>query len=114
MQSLCNAIEVFFATFQIISVNYPELGFGKYCTVLLCLRFHCVFIFSGWYLEYVDIDAPSMGQKWHFPCGRWIDKDKDDGQLERDLYPAEEETVRYVAKIPYEITGNEKIFMNER
>lgn len=55
-----------------------------------------------------------MGQKWHFPCGRWIDKDKDDGQLERDLYPAEEETVRYVAKIPYEITGNEKIFMNER
>ena len=33
------------------------------------------------------MDAPSLGQKVVFPCGRWLDKDKDDGQLERELLP---------------------------
>ncbi|CAK8676643.1 unnamed protein product [Clavelina lepadiformis] len=59
---------------------------------------------ASWYLEYVEIDAPSMGMKWKFPCGRWLSKDKDDGNLERELYLAQEETVDYAAKVPYEIT----------
>ncbi|XP_077976546.1 lipoxygenase homology domain-containing protein 1-like isoform X1 [Styela clava] len=57
---------------------------------------------AAWYLEYVDIDAPSMGLKWHFPCGRWLAKDKDDGLLERELYPAADETLEYMKKVPYE------------
>ena len=43
--------------------------------------------FAGWFLDKVIIDAPSLGQKVVFPCGRWLDKDKDDGQLERELLP---------------------------
>jgi len=35
----------------------------------------------------VLIDVPSLGQRLVFPCGRWLDKDKDDGQLERELLP---------------------------
>ena len=33
------------------------------------------------------IDVPSLGQRLVFPCGRWLDKGKDDGQLERELMP---------------------------
>lgn len=43
--------------------------------------------FAGWYLDRVLIDVPSLGQRLVFPCGRWLDKDKDDGQLERELQP---------------------------
>uniref|UniRef100_H2ZAW5 PLAT domain-containing protein n=1 Tax=Ciona savignyi TaxID=51511 RepID=H2ZAW5_CIOSA len=58
----------------------------------------------GWYLEYVEVDAASLGMKWRFPCGRWIAKDKDDGKLEKELHLATDETVGYAAKVPYEIT----------
>lgn len=43
--------------------------------------------FAGWFLDKVLIDVPSLGQRLVFPCGRWFDKDKDDGQLERELLP---------------------------
>jgi len=33
---------------------------------------------SGWFLDWVEIDAPSQGQRLRFPCGRWLDKDEDD------------------------------------
>jgi hypothetical protein len=41
--------------------------------------------FAGWFLDKVTIDVPSLGQNVVFPCGRWLDKAKDDGQLEREL-----------------------------
>ncbi|XP_077979346.1 lipoxygenase homology domain-containing protein 1-like [Glandiceps talaboti] len=59
---------------------------------------------AGWMLEKVDIDAPSLGKKWTFPCHRWFDKKEDDGQLERDLYPVTTRTEEYEKHIPYEIT----------
>nr|CAB3263471.1 lipoxygenase homology domain-containing protein 1-like [Phallusia mammillata] len=59
---------------------------------------------AGWYLEYVEVDAPSLGKKWRFPCGRWIATDKDDGKLERELFPSSDDTVDYAAKVPYEVT----------
>lgn len=43
--------------------------------------------FAGWFLDKVIIDVPSLGQRLVFPCGRWLDKRKDDGQLERELVP---------------------------
>jgi hypothetical protein len=42
---------------------------------------------SGWFLEEVEIGAPSLGKKWKFPCRRWMDTKEDDGQVERELYP---------------------------
>lgn len=51
---------------------------------------------SGWFLDWVEVDAPSQGQRLRFPCGRWLHKGKDDGAIVRDLYPAELQTELYV------------------
>uniref|UniRef100_A0A3B4YR02 Lipoxygenase homology PLAT domains 1 n=1 Tax=Seriola lalandi dorsalis TaxID=1841481 RepID=A0A3B4YR02_SERLL len=56
----------------------------------------------GWFLDWVEINAPSQGQRLRFPCGRWLDKGKDDGAIVRDLYPAELQTELYTP-VPYEI-----------
>ncbi|XP_039606557.1 lipoxygenase homology domain-containing protein 1-like [Polypterus senegalus] len=58
----------------------------------------------GWFLDWVDIDAPSLGQRLRFPCGRWLDKTEDDGAIIRDLFPAELQTEEYTPFVPYEIT----------
>jgi len=50
---------------------------------------------GAWYLENVEIDCPSLGKKWFFPHGRWLAKDEDDGQLERELFPQDMATVEY-------------------
>ncbi|KAI8493666.1 Lipoxygenase y domain-containing protein 1, partial [Branchiostoma belcheri] len=59
--------------------------------------------FAGWFLESVEINAPSLGQKWFFPCGRWLDKGQDDGKLERELFPTNTATEEYNPYVPYEI-----------
>ncbi|KAL7828480.1 hypothetical protein SRHO_G00321140 [Serrasalmus rhombeus] len=64
---------------------------------------------SGWFLDWVEIDAPSQGQKLRFPCGRWLDKGEDDGAIVRDLYPAELQTELYTPFVPYEI----KVFTSD-
>ncbi|KAK5871016.1 hypothetical protein PBY51_003919 [Eleginops maclovinus] len=58
---------------------------------------------SGWFLDWVEIDAPSQGQRLRFPCGRWLDKGEDDGLIVRDLYPADLQTELYMPFVPYEI-----------
>ncbi|XP_010779871.1 lipoxygenase homology domain-containing protein 1-like [Notothenia coriiceps] len=58
---------------------------------------------SGWFLDWVEIDAPSQGQRLRFPCGRWLDKGEDDGLFVRDLYPADLQTELYMPFVPYEI-----------
>uniref|UniRef100_G3NTG3 Lipoxygenase homology PLAT domains 1b n=1 Tax=Gasterosteus aculeatus aculeatus TaxID=481459 RepID=G3NTG3_GASAC len=58
---------------------------------------------SGWFLDWVEIDAASQGQRLRFPCGRWLDKGEDDGAIVRDLYPAELQTELYMPFVPYEI-----------
>lgn len=50
---------------------------------------------AGWFLDWVEVDAPSQGRKLRFPCGRWLDKGEDDGAVVRDLYPAELQTELY-------------------
>uniref|UniRef100_A0A8C1ZDH5 Lipoxygenase homology domains 1b n=1 Tax=Cyprinus carpio TaxID=7962 RepID=A0A8C1ZDH5_CYPCA len=59
---------------------------------------------AGWFLDWVEIDAPSQGQRLRFPCGRWLDTGEDDGAVVRDLYPAELQTELYTPFVPYEIT----------
>uniref|UniRef100_G5E7R4 Lipoxygenase homology PLAT domains 1 n=1 Tax=Meleagris gallopavo TaxID=9103 RepID=G5E7R4_MELGA len=59
---------------------------------------------NGWFLEWVEIDAPSLGQCLKFPCGRWLDKSEDDGAIERFIFPAELQTTEYIPFVPYEIT----------
>lgn len=50
---------------------------------------------AGWFLDWVEIDAPSLGQKLRFPCGRWLDKGEDDGAIFRDLFPNPLQTELY-------------------
>lgn len=50
----------------------------------------------GWFLDWVEVDAASQGQRLRFPCGRWLDKGEDDGAIVRDLYPAELQTELYM------------------
>ncbi|XP_042187934.1 lipoxygenase homology domain-containing protein 1 [Callorhinchus milii] len=64
----------------------------------------------GWFLDWVEIDAPSLGRRLRFPCGRWLDKREDDGAIVRDLVPASLQTVEYVPFVPYEIT----VFTSDR
>lgn len=49
----------------------------------------------GWFLDWVEINAPSLGQLLRFPCGRWLDKGEDDGAIVRDLSPNELQTQLY-------------------
>ncbi|XP_056288043.1 lipoxygenase homology domain-containing protein 1-like isoform X2 [Pseudoliparis swirei] len=58
---------------------------------------------AGWFLDWVEIDAPSLGLKLHFPCGRWLDKGEDDGAIVRDLFPNSLQTELYTPFVPYEI-----------
>ncbi|KAG8545266.1 hypothetical protein GDO81_021178, partial [Engystomops pustulosus] len=50
---------------------------------------------AGWFLDWVEVDAPSLGQRLKFPCGRWLDKTEDDGAIERYLFPSELQTEQY-------------------
>lgn len=70
------------------------------------MRYFCDFVVArighdnaggggAWFLDHVEIDSPSLGKKWYFPHGRWLAKDKDDGKLERELYPQDMATEEY-------------------
>uniref|UniRef100_A0A803U0L0 Lipoxygenase homology PLAT domains 1 n=1 Tax=Anolis carolinensis TaxID=28377 RepID=A0A803U0L0_ANOCA len=59
---------------------------------------------KGWFLEWVEVDAPCLGLCLVFPCGRWLDKSEDDGAIERVLFPADLQTRTYVPFVPYEVT----------
>ncbi|XP_068609216.1 lipoxygenase homology domain-containing protein 1 [Brachionichthys hirsutus] len=58
---------------------------------------------AGWFLDWVEIDAPSLGQKLRCPCGRWLDKGEDDGATVRNLFPNPLQTALYTPFVPYEI-----------
>ena len=31
---------------------------------------------AGWHLARVDVEVPSAGKKYSFPCNKWLDKDQ--------------------------------------
>ncbi|CAD5121003.1 DgyrCDS9547 [Dimorphilus gyrociliatus] len=59
---------------------------------------------SDWFLDKVEIECPSEGRNYIFPCGKWLAKGKEDGLIERDLYPHEDATETYEKCIPYNFT----------
>ncbi|XP_072015822.1 lipoxygenase homology domain-containing protein 1-like [Amphiura filiformis] len=40
---------------------------------------------SGWHLEYVEIVDEISGKSFKFPCSRWLAKDEDDNEIQREL-----------------------------
>ncbi len=39
---------------------------------------------AAWHLDRIEIVV--NGRKLNFPCNKWLDKKKDDGLIERELY----------------------------
>jgi PLAT/LH2 domain len=42
---------------------------------------------SGWLLDRVVVHNEKTGLEWIFPCGRWLARNEDDGQISRALTP---------------------------
>src|SRR5690349_8407017 len=58
---------------------------------------------SGWFLDKVIVESEKTQQKWYFNCGRWLAKDEDDKQIEREI-AASSDPVALVPNTTYEIT----------
>jgi PLAT/LH2 domain len=39
----------------------------------------------GWFLDRVEIRNEDTDDEWTFPCSRWLARDEDDGEIEREL-----------------------------
>ncbi len=39
----------------------------------------------GWHLKEVVVEVPACKRRYKFSCNRWLDKNSDDGKIERDL-----------------------------
>ena len=48
---------------------------------------------AGWYLDEVTVEVPSQGEIMVFPCHRWLAEDEDDGKIERELYPSQQNII---------------------
>lgn len=52
---------------------------------------------SGIYLKEIEVDAPTIGNKYTFPCNRWLAKDKDDSKTSRFFTSANAQVTSYAA-----------------
>ena len=50
---------------------------------------------SGWYVKEVEVDVPTSGKKYFFPCNRWLAKDKEDSKVVRLLTASDNQLVTY-------------------
>ncbi|GLD72495.1 lipoxygenase homology domain-containing protein 1 [Lates japonicus] len=69
---------------------------------------------AGWFLDWVEIDAPSLGQKLRFPCGRWLDKGEDDGAIVRDLFPNPLQTELYTPYVFIVLYGRDAVCTQQK
>lgn len=53
---------------------------------------------SGWYLDTVQVDVPSLGKQYMFTADRWLDKSSGDGKTEVELNASEETLQQYVPR----------------
>lgn len=44
---------------------------------------------SGWHLKEVLVESQVDAQTWLFKCNRWLDKNEEDGKIERELFPVD-------------------------
>lgn len=42
---------------------------------------------GGWFLECVEVTNTATSVTTIFPCGKWLDANKADGQIQRVIYP---------------------------
>jgi hypothetical protein len=39
----------------------------------------------GWFLDRIAVRNEDSDQEWTFPCSRWLARDEDDGEIDREL-----------------------------
>ena len=50
---------------------------------------------SGWFVKEVEVDVPTSGKKYFFPCNRWLSQNKEDGKVVRVLSASDDHLVTY-------------------
>ena len=53
--------------------------------ILVKLNFSLAGLKAGWHLDHVKVIDESSGKDYMFPCGRWLARDEEDGQIMREL-----------------------------
>ena len=46
-------------------------------------------------MKEVEVDVPTSGKKYYFPCNRWLARDKEDGKVVRLLTGSDSQLVTY-------------------
>lgn len=66
-----------------------------------------LFTNPSWYIDRVEVDAPTLGKRFVFKAELWLDKKKGEGILETDLYPeaagSSSAVTEYKAKKPWQV-----------
>jgi hypothetical protein len=68
------------------------------------------FIKGSWHLEYIEVEDMQTGQKYMFPCNKWLSSKHDDKQVVRELIcennsgqDSRRGSLTPGGKVPYEI-----------
>jgi hypothetical protein len=73
-------------TFFSLSIRHDNSGFG-----------------ASWFLDKVIVDS-GTGERWYFPCGKWLSDSEDDKQISRDLPAVKEDSQTYTPLMNYQVT----------
>lgn len=68
-----------------VRVSHDNSLAGSVRLSVRCSPFANTIHLQGWFLNKIIITNKTTSAKWYFLCGRWLDTDEDDGQLEREL-----------------------------
>jgi hypothetical protein len=72
---------------QKIRIGHDNSGFG-----------------ASWFLDKVVITNMDTNKQWFFLCGRWLAKDEEDGQIERELPASDKDGVASLPLINYKVS----------
>ena len=50
---------------------------------------------DGWFVKEVEVDVPTSGKKYFFPCNRWLAQNKEDGKVVRVLSASDDQLLTY-------------------
>eukprot|EP01123_Difflugia_compressa_P005057 TRINITY_DN1661_c0_g1_i1.p1 TRINITY_DN1661_c0_g1~~TRINITY_DN1661_c0_g1_i1.p1 ORF type:complete len:960 (-),score=248.52 TRINITY_DN1661_c0_g1_i1:25-2904(-) len=83
--------------------------FGLECVALgelqrIIIRHDGSGVGAGWFLDKVVVEA-GTGERWYFPCGRWLDVSEDDRQITREIGAVKEDVTTYLPLVNYRVTA---------
>jgi hypothetical protein len=58
---------------------------------------------AAWFLDKVFVES-GKGEKWFFPCGKWLATDEDDKKISREIAAVKEDSSTYLPLVKYKIT----------